>query len=116
MTLDCIKIDLSTIFEYGQAYVGLSRVKSSAGLSITGLDWNKIKAHPKALAYYKSLENLQSKSSIKTLENLQSKSSIKTLEKVGGINIYSPMISQKKSIKLILFFKSLRTLSTFKLF
>ena len=55
-TLDCVEIDLSNIFEYGQAYVALSRVKSSNGLSITGLDVNKIRAHPIAVEYYTNLE------------------------------------------------------------
>lgn len=55
MTLDCVKIDMGNIFEYGQAYVGLSRVKSFEGLCITSLDWDRIKAHPRALEYYKSL-------------------------------------------------------------
>jgi ATP-dependent DNA helicase PIF1 len=56
MTLDCIEIDISDCFEYGQAYIGLSRVKSLYGLSIKALDFEKIKAHPKALEYYKYIE------------------------------------------------------------
>lgn len=56
-SLDYAEIDLSTIFEYGQAYVALSRVKSLEGLSIINVDYNHIKANPKAVAYYKYLEN-----------------------------------------------------------
>ncbi len=54
-SLDCVQIDLANIFEYGQAYCGLSRVKKLEGLSITALDVTKIQAHPRALDFYNKL-------------------------------------------------------------
>ena len=54
-SLDYAEIDLSEVFEYGQAYVALSRVKSLDGLSIIDIDYDYIEAHPKATAYYESL-------------------------------------------------------------
>jgi ATP-dependent DNA helicase PIF1 len=58
MTLDFLETDIgNSIFEYGQAYVVLSRIKNLDGLSLINVDYNKIKAHPKIISYYKDLEN-----------------------------------------------------------
>lgn len=54
-TLDLAIIDMKNIFEYGQAYTALSRVKESSGLCIRNLDVNKIKTHPKVVKYYREL-------------------------------------------------------------
>lgn len=54
-SLDYAELDLSNIFEYGQAYVGLSRVKNINGLTILGIDFDKIKANPKAVKFYQKL-------------------------------------------------------------
>jgi ATP-dependent DNA helicase PIF1 len=55
-SLDCIEIDLGNVFEYGQAYVAISRVKSLEGLSIIRVDFDKIRAHPIAVEYYNSIK------------------------------------------------------------
>ena len=52
MTIDCSEIDFAGIFEYGQAYVALSRVKSLKGLSIKNFDAKCIKAHPRVIDFY----------------------------------------------------------------
>lgn len=54
-SLDYAEIDLSNIFEYGQAYVALSRVKSLNGLSIVSIDYDSIQADPLAVSYYEKL-------------------------------------------------------------
>jgi ATP-dependent DNA helicase PIF1 len=54
-TLDCIELDFNGIFEYGQAYVGLSRVKTLEGLFIRNFSEKNIKADPKALKFYDDL-------------------------------------------------------------
>jgi ATP-dependent DNA helicase PIF1 len=54
-SLDFAEIDLSNIFEYGQAYVALSRVKSLQGLSIIDVDYKNICVHPKALEFYSNI-------------------------------------------------------------
>jgi ATP-dependent DNA helicase PIF1 len=57
MTLDFLQTDIgNSIFEYGQAYVVLSRIKDLDGLSLINVDFNKIKAHPKIISYYNDLE------------------------------------------------------------
>lgn len=44
MTLDCAEVDIgSSVFEHGQTYVALSRIKSLDGLYIMGFDPSKIK-------------------------------------------------------------------------
>ena len=55
-TLDSAYIDIgSNVFEYGQAYVALSRVKSLDALYLHSYSRAAIRAHPKVVAYYESL-------------------------------------------------------------
>jgi ATP-dependent DNA helicase PIF1 len=55
-TLDCAEIDAgSNIFEAGQTYVALSRVKSLDGLYLTSFDITKIKVNKKVKQFYESL-------------------------------------------------------------
>jgi ATP-dependent DNA helicase PIF1 len=52
-TLDCALIDVGdTTFEYGQAYVALSRVKDLEGLYVHDVDVAAFRAHPKVVAFY----------------------------------------------------------------
>jgi len=53
ISLDMAEIDVGkAIFEYGQAYVGLSRVRNINGLFISDLNMKRIKAHPKVKEFY----------------------------------------------------------------
>jgi ATP-dependent DNA helicase PIF1 len=57
-TLDCVRADLGDrIFEYGQAYVTLSRVRRLEDLELYDFNPNKIKANPKIVEFYDKLEN-----------------------------------------------------------
>ena len=52
-TLDSALIDIgSSTFEFGQAYVALSRVRTLEGLYVWALDPRKIRCHPSVLAFY----------------------------------------------------------------
>lgn len=56
VTLDYAIIDIGkNIFEYGQSYVALSRVKSLQGLYLTSFDYTKIMANPKVKKFYENL-------------------------------------------------------------
>lgn len=56
-TLERAQIDIGeTIFEYGQTYVALSRVKSLDGLYLLNFNPSKIKANPKVIEFYSRLE------------------------------------------------------------
>lgn len=55
-TLDCALIDIGTsTFEYGQAYVALSRVKNLESLYIWDVEPTAFRAHPKVLEFYRHL-------------------------------------------------------------
>lgn len=52
MTLDKVEVHLGKAFEYGQAYVALSRAKTKEGLFIASGSKKSIKAHPDAVRFY----------------------------------------------------------------
>ena len=57
MTFDRLVVNFNKIFDYGQAYVALSRTKTLEGLIIRGFDHNKIIANKKVVDFYKQLES-----------------------------------------------------------
>jgi len=55
-TLSIAEMDLgNSVFEFGQTYVALSRVKNLKGLYISALNTSKIKANPIVKEFYKNL-------------------------------------------------------------
>lgn len=60
LTLDYIELSLENTFEYGQFYVALSRARNINGLTILeDFSNKKIKAHPKALEFYRKIEEVE---------------------------------------------------------
>ena len=49
MSLDEAMMDISNVFEYGQGYVALSRVRTLAGLHLIGYNDMALKVHPEVL-------------------------------------------------------------------
>ena len=53
VTLEAAIMDIgNNIFEYGQTYVALSRVKTLSGLYLSNFDYTKISANPKVRQFY----------------------------------------------------------------
>tara|TARA_Y100000389_G_C17456488_1_gene518516 strand:- start:1534 stop:2892 length:1359 start_codon:yes stop_codon:yes gene_type:complete len=53
LSLDAAIMDIGTnIFEYGQTYVALSRVRNLKGLYLSNFDYTKISANPKVKRFY----------------------------------------------------------------
>ena len=64
MSLEAAVIDLSVVFEFGQGYVALSRVRRLSGLHLLG--WNKLafQVHPEILSKDESFRAASSKAEI----------------------------------------------------
>ena len=70
MTIQYATLDLTKTFEYGQAYVALSRLKSLDGLVINGnLSFNTFRACPKVLSFYNRIITSISVESDENVEN-----------------------------------------------
>ncbi|KAL3757376.1 hypothetical protein ACHAWU_008537 [Discostella pseudostelligera] len=57
MTIPNLAVNLSGVFEYGQAYVALSRATDLERLTLRGFSEKCFRAHPKVKAFYNLLDN-----------------------------------------------------------
>lgn len=56
VTVDRMVVDLRNLWEPGQAYVALSRLRTGDGLHLTGWDSNSFKVSPDVVQFYQTLE------------------------------------------------------------
>ena len=65
-TLDMAQIDVGNgVFEYGQTYVALSRIKSLDGLYLANFNPGKIRANPKVAEFYRSIPQYKPNADLK---------------------------------------------------
>ena len=98
-TLDCAEIDAGKgIFECGQTYVALSRVKSLSGLYLTSFDPSRILVNKKVKEFYRKLK--ESEAEVELFESnseIQSDSENLTKDEVNifeNFNFISPEIQE----------------------
>ncbi len=71
VTLDIAEIDIgSSIFEFGQTYVALSRIRSLNGLYLSSFNPRKIKTNQTVSAFYKTIPEITEEIAQKTKETL----------------------------------------------
>lgn len=59
MTIPLLEVSFNRMFEYGQAYVALSRATSLEGLTLRSFQANCVKAHPTVKAFYEHMIELK---------------------------------------------------------
>jgi hypothetical protein len=56
MTIPWLEVSFNRMFEYGQAYVALSRATCLKGLRLQSFQSNSVRAHPRVIQFYEWLE------------------------------------------------------------
>ncbi len=69
MSMDAAVMDLSQVFEFGQGYVALSRVRRLSGLYLLGINEHALKVHPEILKKDIDFKN-KSEDAVKIFGNL----------------------------------------------
>ena len=70
MSVDCAVLHLRHVFEYGQAYVALSRLRTRAGLALAApIQQSQVRAHPDVVAFYTKLREEREREREQTKKN-----------------------------------------------
>ena len=73
-SLSIADMDLgNSIFEYGQTYVALSRVKSLEGLYLSAFNPNRIRANPIVKMFYSNIPDISERSGCESVEKMEDK-------------------------------------------
>ena len=64
MSLDAAVMDLSDVFEYGQGYVALSRVRTLRGIYLHGMNQKSLQVHPEIVEVDESFRAVSEKASL----------------------------------------------------
>ena len=99
VTLDLAQMDLgSNIFEYGQSYVGLSRIRTLDGLYLSGFNPQKIKTNPRVAAFYEGIGVITEQMVIDAEERIKQEDSFRmpSGEKLSGEKLSGEKLSGEK--------------------
>lgn len=98
VTLDIAEIDIgSSVFEFGQTYVALSRIRSLNGLYLSNFNPHKIKTNPTVSAFYKTIPEIVEED-VKTLCEKAKQMAETTAS--GGSASSTPRFGELKVVKL----------------
>lgn len=71
LTIDNVELDIgNSIFEYGQTYVALSRIKTFDGLNLLRFDYTKIKFNQKVKDFYRNIDESNNNFNTATVLNI----------------------------------------------
>lgn len=99
MSLDAAVVDLAGVFEFGQGYVALSRVRRLSGLYLLGWNDHAFRVHPEVLAqdaWFRS----QSESTVSEIARTQHSTTVELQEKfIDGGTRRSGDVAAKKAYR-----------------
>jgi len=96
-SIDSAIVDIGkNTFEYGQAYVALSRVRSLEGLHIFAFDVSRIRTHPRVLSFYKTLGSSTDATATTVSVATTVAKPVSTKAKVSEPKVSEPKVSESK--------------------
>jgi ATP-dependent DNA helicase PIF1 len=97
MSLDAAHMDLRNVFEFGQGYVALSRVRTLNGVTLDGISQKALQIHPAVASVDADFRRLSSEAS-ETFANMDT-SDIESLHKSFVIGVGGSWSSSKTLVK-----------------